>query len=718
MALLGEMHEMQSLGSWYNLPRAQGVAYATQESWLMNDTIRNNILFNAPMDENRYNKGLTLSGSQKARVTLARAIYADAKIILLDNVLAALDVHTAKWIVDKCLCGDLVKDRTIIFVTHNVVMTSKIAEFVVSLGLDGRVWNQGSISDALAKDKVLAREVTKDQEIFELAEKEIDATSPADESKKDGKLIVVEEIDIGHRSSDYRTDVVPRILGQPIWAGNGGASIQRPFFSEDYSFYWIAFLWMILGTFRASRTIHRDLVHSFLGTTFRWLDVTPTSRILARCTVDIQAVDGPIAGALRALLEMTVDVLTKFFAIVLFTPIFFFAGALVGFIGAQIYLAAQLSVKRELSNAQAPVLAQASRTFQNVTRWVNVHVDVLGGLFAASLAFYVVYFQNYRPFNIGFSLTMGSPNAMGFIELLLYWVRVLNRFEVQANSLERIQRYTTIEQEPKPTPAGEPPAYWPASGALSVDCLSAWYSPEGPKVLHEVSFNIKSGERVGVGTVYYNGIPTSKLNLDALRSNITIIPQVPELLMGSLRSNLDMFDQFNDAALKNASLTAGLSSLQEEMDEGKLTLDSQISAGGGNLSIGQRQIIALETHGHAVQAMVQGSKLLILDEATSAIGASGWNILRSSPTARFIYYRTDAVIQSSLRTELSGDTTLLTVAHRLQTIMDADKIMVLDAGCIVEFDMPKALLQKKHGLLRVLVDGSGDKEALYKMAQA
>jgi len=129
------------------------------------------------------------------------------------------------------------------------------------------------------------------------------------------------------------------------------------------------------------------------------------------------------------------------------------------------------------------------------------------------------------------------------------------------------------------------------------------------------------------------------------------------------------------------------------MDEGRITLDSEIASGGGNLSVGQRQILAL------ARAIVRGSKLLILDEATSAID-----------------YKTDTIIQSSLRNELPKDTTLLTVAHRLQTIMDADKIMVLDAGRIVEFDTPKTLLQNKNGKLRALVDESGDKDALYKMA--
>ena len=198
------------------------------------------------------------------------------------------------------------------------------------------------------------------------------------------------------------------------------------------------------------------------------------------------------------------------------------------------------------------------------------------------------------------------------------------------SSLERIQEYGNIEQEPKPTPEGVPPAYWPASGELVVENLSAKYSADGPEVLHSLNFHIKSGERVGVvgrtgsgkssltlallrcilteGNVIYDGIPTSKINLDALRTNITIIPQVPELLSDTLRGNLDPFDQHDDATLNAALRSAGLFSVQNEDDEGRITLESEISSGGGNLSIGQRQILAL------ARAIVRRSKLLILDE--------------------------------------------------------------------------------------------------------
>jgi ABC-type multidrug transport system fused ATPase/permease subunit len=171
------------------------------------------------------------------------------------------------------------------------------------------------------------------------------------------------------------------------------------------------------------------------------------------------------------------------------------------------------------------------------------------------------------------------------------------------------------------------------------------------------------------GIVYYDGIPTASLNLDALRGNVTIIPQVPELMSGTLRHNLDMFAQYDDAVLNDALRSAGLYSLQTEADENKLTLDSPISSGGGNLSVGQRQIIAL------ARALVRQSKVLILDEATSAIGTSFESHCVRRHSRESTDYETDAIIQSSLRTELKGDVTVITVAHRLQTIMDSDKIV-------------------------------------------
>ncbi|KAI9059152.1 multidrug resistance-associated ABC transporter [Trametes sanguinea] len=812
MALLGEMHA-RPMGpeSFVSLPRDGGVAYAAQESWVLSDTIRNNILFGAPYDEVRYakvikqcalerdlslfdagdktevgEKGITLSGGQKARITLARAVYSSAEILLLDDVLAALDVHTGRWIVENCFKGDLVRGRTVILVSHNVALVRPIADFVVALGSEGRIASQGSLDKTLREDQELSAELATEEEQLEKAGQEVDglASEPGQEdSQKSGKLVVAEEVaggEVGwdtirlyasavskHTKLYWATYAMMLVLTHSImssetyflgyWAKQyeerDPSQISVPFYLSIYglivvttiSVYLVVWLIYVVGSVRASKLIHSRLVSSVLGTTLRWLDVTPTSRIIARCTADIQAIDTVIPRSILSVIEGTVFIIVRIAAASLLAPFFVVPSAIVGWAGAwlgRIYLKAQLCVKREMSNTRAPVLghfgsaisglvsiraygaqelfksesyarvdrySRAALVYNGLNRWVTVRIQAMGSLLSTVLAAYLVYIVRLSSSNAGFAMTM----AFGFCSMILDWVRLINTVQV-AGDLERVQQYLSIEQEPKPSSSGVPPAYWPASGDLRVEKLSARYSPDGPRVLHELSFEVRSGERIGIvgrtgsgkssltlallrcifteGHVYYDGLATDSINLDALRSSITIIPQTPELLSGTLRKNLDPFEQHDDATLNDALRSAGLFSLQENMSAesggARLTLDSEIAGGGSNLSVGQRQILAL------ARAIVRRSKLLILDED----------------------YDTDSIIQNTLREELGRDVTVLTVAHRLQSIMDADKILVLDAGHIVEYDAPKVLLRKKDGQFRSMVDGSGDKAALYAQA--
>ncbi|KAF9526532.1 multidrug resistance-associated ABC transporter [Crepidotus variabilis] len=811
MALLGEMHFISTdPDSWYNMPRGSGVAYAAQESWVLNDTLRNNITFGSPYDEERYNrvikqcalerdlglfeagdqtevgeKGLTLSGGQKARVTLARAIYSTADILLLDDIFAALDVHTAAWIIDNCLKGGLVQGRTVLLITHNVALASPIADFIISIGLDGKIVTRGvDLTAALSDDPALAVEVEKDKEAQEISKQNL--KEPA--LPTNGKLVLAEEVAQGRvtmRSMKLMLNslggghpfmfyliftgsfaLTEAAMTFQVWfLGYWGSQYENrlpedvpvKFYVFSYTtifvgiivLYTFAWIFYIYGNIRAARKINKLLIDSILRSTLRWLDETPTGRIITRCTQDIRAVDAVIPQYMLMVQDCLNVMIIKLAAIILFTPVFIFPGiafALLGVFLGNVYQKAQLSVKRESSNAKAPVLSHfsaavqglvsiraygaeksftgqafeklnlythLSRTSLNLNRWIAVRIDTLGALFSAALACYLVYGPRSASSTAGFTLNMSVEFTMS----ILWLVRIYNEFEVQANSLERIQGYLDIDHEPKATEAGKPPAYWPASGDLRVENLSARYSKSGPKVLHEVSFHLKSGERVGVvgrtgsgkssltlallrgifteGAVHYDGVATDTLNLDALRSNITIIPQIPELLSGTLRQNLDPLQVEDDATLNDALRSAGLFTLQEEAGEARLTLDTSIAGGGGNLSVGQKQILAL------ARAMIRGSKILILDEATSAID-----------------YKTDAIIQTTLREQLPKNVTVITVAHRLQTVMDSDKILVLDEGKIVEFDEPKELLKRETGALRSLVDGSGDKSLLYELASA
>ncbi|TDL20538.1 P-loop containing nucleoside triphosphate hydrolase protein [Rickenella mellea] len=827
MALLGEMYyKPHGPGSWFNLPRDGGIAYAAQESWVLNETVKENILFGEPYDEQRYQtvlmqcalerdlnlweagdqteigeKGLTLSGGQKARVTLARALYSSADILLLDDVLAALDVHTAKWVVDKALKGDIVAGRTVLLVTHNVALTSSIADFVITLGKNGRVAHHGSINDILEKDAKLREVFEKEKALTEKIA--VDKEGKVDEEEKmvAGKLVVPEEKSMGRVeraammlfftgfgnrvfwSITLTSKVLTRVLqiAGPVWIAYWssqyalGVQVPALMYLGIYAFIQLvqiafdslaSFLYVI-GSMRASRIVHYQLIQSIfnapLRPVFPWLDTVPIGRIIIRCTQDIDAVDNSFAQMASVFLELSISVIGNFFVSIYMAgwPALLSGGIMTvlgGWLG-MVYLKAQLSIRREVSNAKSPVMSQvgqtlaglpsiraygaesrfrailrnridpyirASWTFYNINRWIGIRADTLGAMFSTVVTAYLVYGTNTRAGSVGLTLTI----VTAFAGEILWWVRVYNFVEIEANSLERILGYLRIDHEPAPVDSGKPPAYWPSSGSLRVEGLSARYSDNGPEVLQDLNFEIIPGERVGVvgrtgagksslalallraikttGTVHFDGLPTHSINLDALRSSVTLIPQQPELLHGTLRDNLDPFEQYDDATLNDALRSAGLFQLQDERklpagsssalaDAGDgsaaIGLDTQVDASGSNFSLGQRQIIAL------ARAIVRQSKLLVLDEATAAID-----------------YETDTAIQTSLRTELSKDTTVITIAHRLQTIMDSDKIMVLEAGRLVEFDSPKNLLQKDSGLLRALVDESADSAHLRELA--
>lgn len=804
LALLGEMrYSPLTADSFVSLPRVGGVAYAAQESWIQNDTIKSNILFGSTFNAERYQKvlyqcallpdlemfhagdeteigekGVTLSGGQKARITLARAVYSAAQIILLDDPLAALDVRTANWVVEKCLTADLVQGRTVIMTTHNVSLTRPMARYIVSIALDGTI-THGSSTTFLGEDTLAELE-------NELLPDEMNGGPNEFRTNKNGKIMAVEKVEEGVIGWGAWQLYFSNLSKYPIllwgaWIGcmilkESALSVQAWLlgaWSSEYErrpakevavmryllgycllllismiLYAIGYTVFIFGQLRAGRRIHKLLVDSVLGATFRWLDVTPVSHIIARATFDMKAVDDSVSSTLGSVIELAALLVVKFLSVLLVTPNFLFPGLifiLLSLVLGRLYMTTQLPVKRIVSNTKSPILAHfaatitglasvraygaqdqimkellrrldqctaPSITYWNLNRWVAVRTQTVGSAFTACLAAYLVYGggENATAADSGFSLTM----AVIFTSLILRFVRYFNSFEVNGNSLERLLQYLNIDQEPKPTPQGSPPAYWPSTGEIRVDHLSARYTPDGPDILHDFSFTISSGERIAIvghtgcgksslilsllrciptqGEVYYDGFPTSTMNLESLRSSVSIIPQNPDLLAGTVRDNLDPFAEYDDALLVSSLRSAGLYALQADDPDASLSLDSRISGGGSNISLGQRQIIAL------ARALLRGSKVLILDEATSSID-----------------HATDTIIQQSLRSE-AKNVTVIAVAHRLTTIMDFDKIMVLDRGVMVEYDTPLKLLKKKGGYLRALVDESSDREKLLDMA--
>jgi len=345
----------------------------------------------------------------------------------------------------------------------------------------------------------------------------------------------------------------------------------------------------------------------------------------------------------------------------------------------------------------------------------------------------------------------------------VYWAcRSWTTLELDLNSVERIVEYLDLPQEP-PTiiEANRPPAYWPSSAQnqtlVSVENLSIKYAEDLPSVIQNVSFSLNAGERIGLlgrtgsgkstlamsilrfvdpssGKIIIDGVDISTIGIHDLRSRLTFIPQDAALFSGNLRDNLDPFGEHTDAecldVLQRVQMTtqnpshrtsrvsstaatptssrppsivgveredtaSSIGSTVTNM-EGKTTvsLDTQVSAGGTNFSQGQRQLISM------ARALLRRSSIIVLDEATSSID-----------------FATDAKIQATIREEFTGSL-LLTVAHRIRTIIDYDRLLVLDKGKIVEFDTPLRLIQKENGIFRNMCLKSGTFAELEASAKA
>lgn len=384
--------------------------------------------------------------------------------------------------------------------------------------------------------------------------------------------------------------------------------------------------------------------------------------------------------------------------------------------------------------------AQAWWNIWLFNRWLGFRMNLLGAIFAtftAALVVYVPVTASLAGFALSFALQYNSAISMA--------VRQYANTELNMNATERVIEYSSIELQNQG--GADAPAAWPTEGRLEVSDLVVGYAPDLPPVLDGLSFTVEN-QRVGVvgrtgagkssltlalfrfleareGQILIDGVDISKIKLHDLRSRLAIIPQDPVLFFGTVRSNLDPFGEYSDKDLYNALARVQLISSTSNGDEiltsrtatprhpGStgattsetatatandnanifLSLGATISEGGLNISQGQRQLLCL------ARAIVARPKIMVLDEATSAVDIE-----------------TDALIQTSIRAEFGRNaTTLLVIAHRLSTIADFDRILVLDAGKVVEFGSPKDLMVIKSGVFKNLVDNSGEKDVLEKM---
>ncbi|KAJ7598846.1 multidrug resistance-associated ABC transporter [Mycena floridula] len=806
-------------------------AYVPQTAWLRNASIKDNILFNLPYNSERYKKtlavcglvgdvegladgdnseigerGVNMSGGQKAKISLARAVYSRASILFLDDVLSAVDSHTAHHLYHECLKGELVKNRTVILVSHHVRLCAPGASYVVALEQGGVLFS--GTSKTFERSGIMRRFVQSTlldpqdiaAHLASMLEHE-QATPMYDSSfnfppplvRSNSKL--ESEREPPRRFVEEEKRAVGRIR-RGVWAtyfsraGNPwywrsfclvfGLAAIMPVVENGWletwsnsaledntsksSLYYIGIYaavniaglslntiqWFILyaGSIRASIGLHKGLLETVLLAPIRFHDSISRGRLLNRFGKDFDIIDSSLAdnfgrsvtnglAAITTLVTVSVVGGWEFLVAVIILLILYYKVAMVyGQIARDIRRLDAVtrspvySIYEEIISGQTLLRAFGAGSyflrdmmrrvdinqnpmywFWGVNRWLSVRFNILSAVVVAATALAAVLNPRIDAALAGFALTFANSISAELMAL----VRRFIALEQSMVAVERVKEYSDIEKEAPEYTELRPPENWPSHGAISFSNFSVRYAPDLPDVLHDLNFDIRSGEKVGLlgktgsgkstlvlsmfrfleathGSISIDGLDISTIGTFDVRSAITIIPQDPTILSGTLRSTLDILEECSDTELYEALrrvhlLTSGYDDEPQtpHMDAFR-DLDGPVSTEGDNFSAGEKQLLCM------ARAILKRSKILVMDEATANVD-----------------YITDELISRTIRQEFSNRT-ILTIAHRIRTVIDYDRIMIIDKGRVVEFDRPGKLLQDRHSKFYALCKATGKEE--------
>ncbi|EJD03804.1 P-loop containing nucleoside triphosphate hydrolase protein [Fomitiporia mediterranea MF3/22] len=849
-ALLGELY--CTSGEVHIKKSGHLLAYCAQNPWLEHATIRDNIIFHSDrgFDEERYHtvveacalprdlsmfeagdlteigeKGVTLSGGQRARVALARALYSDAKCLLLDDPLAAVDMHTARHIVEFCFKGDIVKGRTVILATHHISMCLPVASYIVELS-SGKVIRQGTVTElqasgqlktvldtedgtTAAEDEFSDRTTKKpENEVHEMGVMESDNHHWSQKSPMKGKLVEAEYRAEGRVSLTTYISYV-RAAGWFSWTLTLGLMVlirliqvandlflanwseafenmpsERIRFKVQIAFDifvtakppypldrlpspnddtkpWLFVYLLISAAFaivtlayislgyyvslQASRKLFTGMLTRLSRAPARFFDVTPLGRVLNRFSKDINTVDSVLQQSARSAITGVLEFLASFLFIVTIIPKFAPFAVFIAWLYIRIappYIRAARDLRRLESVSMSPAFSGFDELLRGVTHvrafgmehkyhenfykkvdlfqgfdhvywlaadWLTWRYDCLGSV----VVFLTTAFAIWSGASNGFTAIV-IVQAGVFAGASRQLVRVLAQLELDFNSVERVGEYTEAPQEaPAIVHEKRPPAYWPSSnGSLVVEDLVVRYAPDLPAVLNNLNFMVHPGEKIGVvgrtgsgkstlalsllrvvepcsGRIMLDGIDITSIGLEDLRTKITTVSQDVALFTGSIRSNLDPFGEHSDLECMDALERCHIRKHDGDLCERDIAFLDTMIGPTGSLSAGERQLIAL------ARAILRRSQVIIMDEATSQIDT-----------------RLDDQIQKTVREELSS-AMVITIAHRLKTIIDYDRILVLgEGGHILEFDSPRNLFKKPGSVFKELCKRSADWDEL------
>ncbi|KAJ3248738.1 hypothetical protein HDU78_010185 [Chytriomyces hyalinus] len=790
------------------------IAICLQQPWLYSDSVKDNITFGHEFDATKFEnaiemtalasdidslqngidtligeKGVALSGGQQARVALARAVYDDADIFLLDDPLAALDAHVGKHVFEKCVKALQQRNKTVLMTTHQLHILPFV-DWVVVVD-DGRVVEQGAFADLCDRERGVLAEMVKSMK-FDTPEHQTESNQEKDAISS--QRIVKSEGNAGKTEEDCERGAVSFATLQQYYKFGGGWPLAIAlmtlltllacgiFFTQYTLIWWTsnAFDWtsgqylnlftvvsvgqilvfvlfsslLNYSGYLAAKNFHAHAISRLFRAPMSFFDTQPIGRIIYRLSNDVQEIDMNLWWILLNVYYLGAGALCSLVIMVVLSPymlILITAIIVLNFQTIRLYRSNFRQLKRISATQASPVSAFTSetlsglatiRTFhganaraiarhrilldaclvsvyvqESLSIWINLRI----GLFTAFTVFGVGLLGVLVP-NAAAGGGGGNVEALMGASLASSWqisvtitqlVFMSGMLDLGMVSIERLSHYAMKLPSEKPAHCDGDPndrTEWPTRGEIEFENLTLQYDGRDEPVIKDLSLKIGAGEKLGVcgrtgsgkssllgclfriveassGRIVIDGRDISKMGLTSLRSNLQMIPQEPVMFSGTIRSNLDHHNQFQDAEIWEALHSVGLTEFSDK-------LESKVESNGQNLSVGQRQLLCL------ARAILYKPIILVLDEASSAVDA-----------------QSDALIQSVIKTRFA-ESTVISIAHRLNTIADFDKVVVLDAGKIAEMDSPANLLRVQGGVFKQLVDatGTGNAQVISKLA--
>lgn len=770
------------------------VAYVSQEAWIQNTTIKKNILFGSDENKEKYEhvlkvcqldddlkilpagdsteigeKGINLSGGQKTRVAIARAVYSDSDIFLMDDPLSAVDAHVGAAIFHSCFRGFLA-GKTILLVTNNQQFLP-FADTIVMLS-DGKVVETGSYEQLVQlngffKNSFLV-EVNEGKNKQEEQKKDESEGEKKTESKNGKKIIEDEDRAFGSVDrSVYKTYIeysggslmfVLVVFFMICWQADRmytdlylsewtdqSHKEQKSKMIENILIYSFAsftvnlfilfrLIVTISGGIRAARLIFIKMIDALVDAPVnKFYDVTPTGRILNRLTKDQNNIDLMLIFSLNGFIGQVFQVFCIVCLIGYIVPYLLIGLPFTLYLAVKIqsfYLASSRELIRMEGITRSPIVQHFSETvyglstlrafgyqrlFENKNEelininttfefhkqaancWMGIALEIVSDFFLVGSSLIIVSGRDV----LGPALASLCLSYAITLPENIYWLVLSSSFlETNMVSVERCHTLAqTLGELPRSRFKDEnlKQKGWPGQGKIEFDSYQMKYREDTEIVLKGVTGKIKACEKIGIvgrtgsgkssiclalfrliephyGHILIDGVDIEEVGLDLLRQRICVIPQDPILFQASLRENLDPFGEIKDERLFEVLRHVQVFS-ETELES---ALDKEVKEGGNNFSAGQRQLICI------ARALLRNSKIIFLDEATASID-----------------YKTDALIQEVIKKEFK-DCTVLTIAHRINTIMDYDRVIVMDQGVIAEFDTPQKLIEN-NGIFASLV---------------